>query len=66
VGKRIRLPLGFFAPQKGTIIYFVPKGSLPEIYSEKSHLRIRINTLGKSPFRSYLLTLSGVHVKIID
>lgn len=30
-GKKIRLPLGFFAPQKGNIVYFVPKGSEPEL-----------------------------------
>jgi len=30
-GKRVRLPLGFFAPQKGNIVYFVPKGSVPEL-----------------------------------
>jgi hypothetical protein len=30
-GKRIRVPLGFFAPQKGNIVYFIPKGSIPEI-----------------------------------
>lgn len=29
--KRIRVPLGFFAPQKGNIVYFIPKGSLPEL-----------------------------------
>lgn len=30
-GKKIRVPLGFFSPQKGNIIYFIPKGSEPEI-----------------------------------
>lgn len=30
-GKRVRVPLGFFAPQKGTIVYFIPKGSKPEL-----------------------------------
>lgn len=30
-GKRIRVPLGFFAPAKGSIVYFIPKGSNPEI-----------------------------------
>ena len=29
--KKIRVPLGFFAPQKGNIVYFIPKGSEPEI-----------------------------------
>lgn len=29
--KRIRVGLGFFAPQKGTIVYFIPKGALPEL-----------------------------------
>jgi hypothetical protein len=29
--KRVRVPLGFFAPQKGNIVYFVPKGSIPEV-----------------------------------
>jgi hypothetical protein len=32
-GKRIRVPLGFFAPSKGQIIYFIPKGSKPELLS---------------------------------
>jgi len=31
--KRIRVPLGFFAPQKGNIVYFIPKGSIPELVS---------------------------------
>jgi len=30
-GKRIRVSLGFFSPQKGNIVYFIPKGSQPEI-----------------------------------
>ena len=30
-GKKIRVPLGFFSPNKGNIIYFIPKGSQPEI-----------------------------------
>jgi hypothetical protein len=30
-GKRVRVPLGFFAPAKGNIIYYIPKGSNPEI-----------------------------------
>lgn len=29
--KRVRVPLGFFSPQKGNIVYFIPKGSKPEI-----------------------------------
>lgn len=29
--KRIRVPMGFFAPQKGNIVFFIPKGSIPEI-----------------------------------
>ena len=29
--KEIRLPAGSFAPAKGQIIYFVPKGSRPEL-----------------------------------
>jgi hypothetical protein len=31
--KLIRVPLGFFAPQKGNIVYFIPKGATPEIVS---------------------------------
>jgi len=31
--KRVRVPLGFFAPQKGNIVYFIPKGAQPEIIS---------------------------------
>lgn len=30
-GKNIRVPLGFFAPAKGNIVYFIPKGSEPEL-----------------------------------
>lgn len=30
-GKRVRVPLGFFAPQKGNIVYFIPKGAVPEL-----------------------------------
>jgi hypothetical protein len=29
--KRVRVPLGFFSPQKGNIVYFIPKGSNPEV-----------------------------------
>jgi len=29
VGKDIRLPIGVFAPSKGQIVYYVPKGSKP-------------------------------------
>lgn len=32
-GKQIRVPLGFFASAKGNIVYFIPKGSSPEIVS---------------------------------
>lgn len=27
IGKDVRLPLGFFAPSRGSIVYFIPKGS---------------------------------------
>lgn len=30
-GKRVRVPLGFFSPSKGNIVYFIPKGATPEI-----------------------------------
>lgn len=30
-GKRIRVPLGFFAPAKGTIVYYIAKGGVPEV-----------------------------------
>ena len=30
-GKRVRVSLGFFAPQKGNIVYFIPKGAAPEV-----------------------------------
>lgn len=30
-GKRIRVPLGFFSPSKGQVIFFIPKGSEPEV-----------------------------------
>lgn len=28
-GRRIAVPLGFFAPSKGNIVYFIPKGCHP-------------------------------------
>lgn len=31
--KRIRVPLGFFAPAANNIIYFIPKGAEPELLS---------------------------------
>jgi len=36
VGKTVRIPLGFFAPSKGSIIYFIPKGGKPELVSDLS------------------------------
>ena len=33
-GKDIRLPVGAFAPSKGQIIYFVPKGSKAELVAK--------------------------------
>lgn len=30
VGSDIRVPFGFFAPSKGTVIQFVPRGSKPQ------------------------------------
>lgn len=30
-GKKIRVPLGFFAPSKGQIVYYIPKGSKFEL-----------------------------------
>jgi len=29
--KRVRIPLGFFSPARGSIVYFIPKGASPEI-----------------------------------
>lgn len=31
LNKKIQLPLGFFAPAKNQIIYYVPKGSKPQV-----------------------------------
>lgn len=31
VHKQVRVALGFFAPAKGNIVYFIPKGAIPEI-----------------------------------
>lgn len=31
LNRTIRFPLGFFAPAKGTIVYFIPKGSKVEL-----------------------------------
>lgn len=30
-GKTVAVPLGFFAPSKGTIVYFIPKGAHPSV-----------------------------------
>lgn len=31
IGKTVRVPFGFFAPAKGQVISFVPKGAKPEV-----------------------------------
>lgn len=33
-GKNVRIPLGFFATGKNSIVYYIPKGSRPELISE--------------------------------
>ena len=35
-GKTVSVPLGIFAPAKGQIIYFIPKGSVPVEVGEAS------------------------------
>lgn len=30
-GKKVRIPLGIFAAAKGSVVYFIPKGSQPEL-----------------------------------
>lgn len=35
-GKRVRVPLGFFAPAKGNIVYYIPKGARPEVIGEEA------------------------------
>jgi hypothetical protein len=30
-GKKVRIPLGFFAPSKGQIVYYIPKGAVAEV-----------------------------------
>lgn len=30
-GRTIRLPIGVFAPAKGQVVFFVPKGARPEV-----------------------------------
>jgi len=32
-GKKISVPLGLFAPAKGSIVYFIPKGCRPRVTS---------------------------------
>lgn len=47
--RTIRLPLGFFAPSKGSIIYFIPKGSeIESVPSESFH--VVTPPVVKSPF----------------
>ena len=33
-GKTIRIPFGMFAPGKGNVVQFVPKGSKPQVVTE--------------------------------
>jgi hypothetical protein len=33
-GKQVRLPMGVYCPSKGQVIYYIPKGSKPEIVGE--------------------------------
>jgi hypothetical protein len=35
-GKRIRVPLGFFAPSKGSIVYYIAKGGKPELVANEA------------------------------
>lgn len=35
INQDVRVPLGFFSPQKGSIVYFIPKGSVPQLINEK-------------------------------
>lgn len=35
-GKEISVPLGFFSPAKGQIVYFIPKGSMPMVRAEQN------------------------------
>ena len=47
--RTVRLPLGFFAPSKGTIIYFIPKGSEIECLTLKPIAPAVLSPLVKSP-----------------
>lgn len=42
--RTVRFPLGFFSPAKGTIVYFIPKGSKIEILD--ANVVVNDNTLG--------------------
>jgi len=35
-GQKISVALGIFAPAKGQVVYFIPKGSLPSVEGSKS------------------------------
>jgi hypothetical protein len=37
MGKTIQVPLGFFAPGKGQIVYYIPKGSVAAVVPEVRH-----------------------------
>lgn len=46
--RTVRFPLGFFAPAKGTIVYFIPKGSKIEL-SEPNAVQEAL-TPARSPY----------------
>jgi len=36
-GKPIRIPVGAFSPSKGQVVWYVPKGTKPELVESGSH-----------------------------
>lgn len=36
IEKEVSVPLGFFSPAKGQIVYFIPKGSMPMVRAEQN------------------------------
>lgn len=49
--RTIRFPLGFFAPAKGTIVYFIPKGSKIDLVDSSGAAQSVIESVvPKSPY----------------
>lgn len=47
--RTVRFPLGFFAPAKGTIVYFIPRGSKIDLIDSGSTSSLPVNSATVDP-----------------